>query len=443
MAWNRWQVITLSCLTLGYAGYYVCRSNLSVASSLIMAEQGIDKARIGAVASAGVLAYAAGKILNGILGDFLGGRVMFLLAMALSAALTIAFGLATGLASLTLIWCANRFVQSAGWGGATKIVGAWFDQERYGRAMGILALSYLFGDAGARLLLGEVLARGVSWRSMFFLAAALLIILLLAIVALLKSRPQDVGLPPARISLDNVYGSDGDSERPESLRALLAPLLRSPAFWLVCAMSFGLTLTRETFNFWTPLYLIETAGLSKDQAAKASSLFPFCGGLAVLAAGFLSDRAAQGRRAAVMAAFLVPGAITMLLLGRYTADLSTTGKLAALAALGFLIIGPYSFLSGAISLDMGSKRGAATTAGFVDSAGYLGGVLSGSYVGKLAQGSGGWSTAFAFLGAVCLATSVAAGLYWWIRERHRPAASPAPAITTIPAAPPSPATLAR
>ncbi len=419
MAWSRWQVVTLVSLTVGYAGYYICRSNLSVGTSLIMAEQGLTKGAIGGIASAGVLAYALGKVVNGVLGDFLGGRIMFLLAMAASVGLTVAFGLSTGVVALTIIWCVNRFVQSAGWGGATKIVGTWFDRENYGRAMGILSLSYLFGDVFARLLLGEMLRQDASWRQMFFGAAGVLAVITLAVLALLRSRPQDVGLPPARIAPSNVYGEAGNNEKPDTLRTLLGPLFRSFSFWLVCIMSFGLTLVRETFNFWTPMYLIETADMTKDQAAQASALFPFFGGIAVIAAGFLSDKAASGRRAGVMCAFLVPGAVVMLLLGRYSGGFGTTEKLVMLSALGFLIIGPYSFLSGAISLDMGSKRGAATTAGFVDSFGYIGGVLSGQYVGKLAEGAAGWSAAFGFLGAVCLATTLAAGVYWWLQESTR------------------------
>ncbi|HTG60684.1 MAG TPA: hypothetical protein VMG63_14915, partial [Terriglobia bacterium] len=34
----RWQVLTVSMLVLGYAGYYLCRSDYSVALPLIMAE---------------------------------------------------------------------------------------------------------------------------------------------------------------------------------------------------------------------------------------------------------------------------------------------------------------------------------------------------------------------------------------------------------------------
>jgi len=56
---GRWRGITLASLFTGYTGYYVCRSNLSVAGPLLLQEfgpSGMDKAALGAIASAGVLA---------------------------------------------------------------------------------------------------------------------------------------------------------------------------------------------------------------------------------------------------------------------------------------------------------------------------------------------------------------------------------------------------
>ena len=220
-----------------------------------------------------------------------------------------------------------------------------------------------------------------------------------------------------------VFGAEGDCERPDSLLGHLAPFLRSVSFWFVCLLSFGLTLIRETFNLWTPTYLVEAAGLSNSRAAEASALFPFFGGLSVIAAGYLSDTVAKGRRAGVICLFLIPGAIVMTLLGTVAQDSSTAVKLVLVSAAGFLIIGPYSFLAGSISLDIGSKRGVATSAGIVDAVGYLAGILSGRYVGTLAQDHG-WTHAFGFLAIVALLSAVAAAAYWVIQERSKRRAEP-------------------
>ena len=79
----------IALLTLGYAGYYLCRSNFSVTLPLLIdylegTGLSADEASIalGGVASAGVLAYAGGKFLSGPFNDRFGGRVGFLGGMA-------------------------------------------------------------------------------------------------------------------------------------------------------------------------------------------------------------------------------------------------------------------------------------------------------------------------------------------------------------------------
>ncbi len=116
----------------------------------------------------------------------------------------------------------------------------------------MLTLSYLFGDALVRLGLGGLLALGLSWRQMFFAAAALLTAIAVASWFTLKSSPQDVGATEPEANPENVYGEEGNIPRPANLVDLLWPLATSFSFWLVCIISFGLTVVRETFNNWNP-----------------------------------------------------------------------------------------------------------------------------------------------------------------------------------------------
>ena len=74
---------------------------------------------------------------------------------------------------------------------------------------------------------------------------------------------------------------------------------------------------------------------------------------------------------------------------------------------GFLLLGPYSYLAGAMSLDFGGKRGSATAAGIIDGVGYLAGWLSGDTVARVTVAFG-WKNAFlALAGAAFLTTLVA------------------------------------
>ena len=67
-----------------------------------------------------------------------------------------------------------------------------------------------------------------------------------------------------------------------------------------------------------------------------------------------------------------------------------------------MLIGPYSYLAGAISLDFGGKRGGATACGLIDGVGYLfGGVVAGKVVSSMSQ-SLGWQGVFKMLAGVAL-----------------------------------------
>src|SRR5262245_23986906 len=154
---RRWQMTTAGTLLAGYAGYYVCRSNLSVVAPELVREfgsRGIDRSAIGLIISSGVLAYAVGKVVTGISGDFIGGRLAFVGGMVLSVVATTALGLSTALSAFVAIWIANRAVQSIGWGALVKVAAHWFEPGRYGRVMAGLSLSFLFGDAVGRFCLG-------------------------------------------------------------------------------------------------------------------------------------------------------------------------------------------------------------------------------------------------------------------------------------------------
>ena len=120
---SRWQWTTVATLTVGYMGYYFCRSNFSVATPLLLdayGEQGLTKESIGTIASIGTLLYASGKLFNGVICDFVGGRRMFLVGMVASVACTLAFSLGWGFTAFLVAWSANRLVQSMGWGALVK-----------------------------------------------------------------------------------------------------------------------------------------------------------------------------------------------------------------------------------------------------------------------------------------------------------------------------------
>jgi sugar phosphate permease len=419
----RWQVLTVSLMAIGYSGYYLCRSNFSVALPMILQELGargvpmdMAKIRLGFVASLGVLAYAIGKFVSGGLSDFLGGRRTFLGGMAGSVLFTVLFALSGGIPLFTLAWIGNRLVQSLGWVGMVKISSRWFSFSSYGTVMGIVSLSFLFGDAAARQFLAVLIDHGLGWRGIFFTAAGVLVSLLIVNALLLKDTPGEIGEAEPQANPQNLFASSEDDSAPMSVRSLLLPLLRSKVFLLVCLLSVGLTLVRETFNLWTPTYFAQGVGLSNADAAQKSALFPLFGGVSVLLAGYLSDRLGKGARAAIILFGLLLAGLTLLVLGYGDFGGSKIWPVWLTALVAFLMIGPYSYLAGAISLDFGGKRGSATVSGVIDGCGYLGGVLAGDSMARISVAYG-WRGAFVVLAVVCWVLSLAAAVYWRNQRR--------------------------
>jgi sugar phosphate permease len=416
---QRWQLRTAVGLFVGYSAYYLCRSNLAIAAPLLIREfgsRGLNKEVLGQIASVGVLFYAAGKVANGILGDFLGGKRIFLLGMVGAVAATVVFGLGQGVGVFFAAWAMNRLVQSMGWAGLVKTTANWFSYSAYGRIMGLLSLSYLVGDIVAKLALGQLLLLGVGWRGIFGAAAGVLAVVALYNWLTLADAPASVELETPPASPNSLFTTPQVSDdQPASLGALLGPYFRSPAFLLMLLLSFGLTALREAFSFWVPTYLVEAAHLSESAASQYSALYSVFGMASILGAGYISDAWLRGQRGPLIVLACL-GLVPVLLL--MTQPTHTTWQPLALIALtGLLLLGPYSFLAGAMALDVGGRQGAATAAGLIDAVGYAGGTGALWLTGALAEHQG-WGAAFLALALLAMVTAGAALLFYYTQERQ-------------------------
>ncbi|MBI3544941.1 MAG: MFS transporter, partial [Deltaproteobacteria bacterium] len=292
-------------LLIGYAGYYLCRQNFAAAYPAMKDLVHMDKATFGQISSFGTLMYAFGKVTTGAAADTIGGRIVFFIGLVGSVLLSLLFGMGSGIGFFFVVWGAQRFFQSMGWGGLVNVMSRWFSSRQYGTAMGVMSINYQFGGVLATVFAGYLLSLGFGWRALFFIPALVLAAIGVVGWFLIKGCPTDVGHElrhddAAGPAAGSVHASDANL----SYLARFKLVLSDPAFLVMCALSFIITLLRECFNTWMPAYFSDM-GASASMAAFKSAVFPLMGCVGTLFAGWFSDKYLQGRRGPMMASLMV------------------------------------------------------------------------------------------------------------------------------------------
>ncbi|MDP6108224.1 MAG: MFS transporter, partial [Candidatus Brocadiia bacterium] len=210
-----WRRRTLATLWITYAASYLGRQNLPAALTAIGADTDLDAAALGQVGAVFFLIYGIGQFINGLIGDRVGARGFIALALFASALLNIAFGLTSSLGVMVLVWGANAYFLSIGWGQVVKTTSRWFPPRMWGKAGGVLSTCYVIGKVGALLLAGWI-AQSYGWRNAFFVPGVLLLGFGVHALLRIHNSPEEVGLP----AHSGRTGPTGPAHRPGLLRAL-------------------------------------------------------------------------------------------------------------------------------------------------------------------------------------------------------------------------------
>ncbi len=384
------RVLVIAGLFVGYVGVYLCRKNYSVAVPLLNKE-GVDEVITGRIASIGTAAYMIGKFSLGPLTDKIGARAAFLfslLAVALFGALG---GLTPSVLLLGGFYALNRFFGAGGWPAMMKTAPTWYEKKDIGVVVAVLSVSYVVGGILATLLATGVVELGFGWQEvMAFPSLALVILLGFCFVTV---RPGPL-VPPAEQKVEKVAGATWI-------------LLRSPRFLIVCALSFVLTLMRETFNTWSVAYLAQlNPGGSIGAASVKSTSFDIAGCGSILLMGVVWDKVPARFHRWVIGGVLALLA-ALLALFPETAHAVPASAPWFLFGIGLLVYGPYSLLAGALAVESGGARLAGSASGIIDGVGYAASILAGEAFGRIVK-SAGYDFGFRCLAGLTVVAAVLA-----------------------------------
>jgi sugar phosphate permease len=302
---SRWELITLGCMFTGYMAFIFSRTALPVASPEMLKDVslGLDEASYGDIAAWGTAGMITGKLLTGVIADWIGGPRVFLVALSASALLTFAFGWGsseTVFASLNFVML---FAVAASWPAMAGIIRVWFPPTKYGRVWGMISTSSRLSASISLVFLGTLLTL-FSWQNIFRIAGIIALCVAAFIAFYLKARPEDAGLPSlsdereANPEAGTLHPLD-DKNPAEALRAFAG----SRRFWLIC-MSIMCTTILMEFILFLPLYLSSFEGVSSAQASTGSAAFPIGCVIALIAGGFIYDGVSRKGRIGLLGGML-------------------------------------------------------------------------------------------------------------------------------------------
>ena len=198
--------------------------------------------------------------------DRAGAKRMLAVVALLFGSACAAFGLVGGLFWLAIGFAALRFLgQGSLMMGSSNMVSQWFNRKR-GTALGLMTLGFGISMA-VHPELSQWLIEWVGWReAWFWIGATTWILVLPPIVILAISKPEDVGLHPDGVNRSSTDEDGAESVGPQ-MDFTLSEALRAPAFYIVAASLFTLSMLVTSLHFYQ-VSIFADQGLGPNIATK-------------------------------------------------------------------------------------------------------------------------------------------------------------------------------
>lgn len=409
-----WRIRIMYSMMTGYAVFYFCRKNLSIAMPAMLKDLNFTKTELGWILSGFSIIYGFSKFFSGILADRANPRYFMAIGLMLSAVVNVFFGLSSSLIFLGIFWIFNGWFQGMGWPPCARALTHWYSPTELGTKWGIWNASHQIGGAGILLFAG-FLVQHYGWRPAFYWPAAIGILTGFFLINRMRDTPQSLGLPPIEEHRGEAHALDPHEDTAESFKEILFKYVLTNKFvWIVSIANCFVYIVRIGVLDWAPTFLVEAKQSTIAAAGAKTAGFEIAGIVGAIVAGWISDKLFKGRRGPVNVLFMI--GVIFLMAGFWLIPAGHPYLDAAtLFAVGFVIYGP-QMLVGVSAADFASKKAAATATGMTGTFGYLGSTFAGVGTGFIVDNYG-WNGGFIFFIASAIIGTLLFMFTWCHRSR--------------------------
>ena len=379
-----WRRRTLYSIMIGYGAFYLVRQNFSLAVPFICSELHVNKVNIGLTMSIGGLLYGLGKFLFGLLGDKYSARYVMATGLLISGILNILIGITSIFPIVALLYIINQAVQAMGAPPCVKLMKHWYSTTEMGRVWSIWTMASHISTAIITFYFPVIILH-YGWKAIFYLPGSIAILLAIFIFNRLTDTPEELGLA----SEHQINTKTATNNNKLSLKETIKLIVKNKNVLCVSFAAFFVYINRMTFLNWGPMLLKEYSHSSNIGIGYQMTLFEISGIVGALAAGYISDKLFNGRRAPVGTICLLLLSIVNLLLVFIPKGAIILNSICMLT-IGFLISALVILVS-VSATDFVSKEIAASANGFTGSLCYVGTAVAGLGNGYLAEHYG-WNS---------------------------------------------------
>jgi sugar phosphate permease len=335
---------------------------------------GLPVAGLGIFVTAFYVGYVVCNALGGIASDRVGGRTTLTISLVLLGVSTFLFSFTASVLFGLVLQAVMGLAAGADYASSIKLIVAWFDRTRRGRAMGVLLIASSLGVTATNAIV-PTLAVHLGWQGVYRLLGVVTVLVGMVAALLLRDRPP--GVAPTLTA-----------------RVPLRALARNRNLVLLGLVGFAGLWGTWGFTFWANALMIKGRGLTPIEAGAVVSLVGIAAIVGKPLIGLLSDWLG-GRCKWLSFATFVLFAVMLMVFGTLT-DRLAFQIAAPIVGLGAFL---YSPLLAAMVAETSGAVLAGSAAGVLASFWQLGSVIVPLVVGIVYQSTGSFLAAFATLAA--------------------------------------------
>jgi len=352
-------------ITLGYGFIYTCRLGLSIVKKPLIDGGIFTVEELGMIGAALFYGYAAGKLFNGFLSDYIKPRLFFSVSIFLAALINLAMGSSTLLWVSISLWALNGWFQGMAAPSAVITITNWFGFRERGRIYGIWSASHAIGEGITFYVIAAIVA-AYGWRYGYITPGVVCIAVAAWVYSFMRNAPPSIGLP----TVSDWLGEESQPPKDKNTWQTQKVIFGITAMWVVAVSSALMYVTRYAINSWGVLYLQEIRGYSLLDAGFFLTVNTVAGIAGSVAYGYISDRCFDARRPPANLIFAIVEIVALLAI--FLGPQNDVVLFIAFVVYGAALSGLIASVGGLFGVDIAPRGATGAAMGFVGVFSYLG-----------------------------------------------------------------------